>query len=709
MKPHATTRIASLLALALLALPTAAQVKDYKDIKYPNLPDFKIPRPEVYTLDNGMKVFLMEDHEVPLINVVARIRTGSNYDPPDKVGLGEIFGQVQREGGTASMNGDQIDDFLEARAASIETSIGGDVGFASMNCLAEDFGDVFALFNDVLRKPVFAEDKIEVAKVQSNTGIARRNDSIAGIAGREFSRLVYGPDTSLGRMTEYATIAAITRDDLIAWHQKYYHPNNVYLGVVGDFDSAAMKKQIADTFGGWARGPEFKEPAPTYAMSKPGVYSVEKSDVTQAYVRIGHLGIRQDNPDYFAVQVMNEVLGGGFASRLFSNVRSKKGLAYSVGGGIGSDFVRPGAFSVGLSTKSETMAASVDALMEEVHGIIDNPPSKAEVDKATESILNSFIFNYTSRQQILGQQMLHAYYGLPDNWLATYRDNIEKVTGADVARVAKKYIHPDQLITLIVGKSADFDKPVASLGKGVTALDIAIAAPPDTRAKVERSVANVADGARLFALAGKKLGGKGDAIETVSASFDVTVKMGGQSMQLAQDMAYAFPDKLHTALKTPMGEQITVLNGEQGVTTAGGQSQALPKDRVDDSLKAISRDLLILESRVGAPGLETVAAGEDEVGGVRCSVVSVAYMDTESQLCIDASGIVIRQAYQGKHPLRGAPGLVEVVYGDYAEIDGRMVPRKRVVTFEGEEVLSMTLKSMQINPRLDPSMFEITK
>ncbi len=704
MKHNTTIRIAALIVAVLLVAPLAAQVKDVKDIKYPKLPDFKIPQPEVYTLANGMQIFLMEDHELPLINVTARIRTGSNYDPADKVGLGGIFGQVQREGGTKNMSGRELNDFLEARAASVETSLGGDVGFASMDCLKEDFADVFAIFRDVLRYPVFDEEKIELAKVQTNTGIARRNDQIAGITGREFSRLMYGKDTALGRLTEYATVNAITRDDLLAWHEKFYHPNQMMLGVVGDFDPAEMRKTIEATFGDWEKGPDFSAPAPSFAMAEPGSYFIEKEDVTQAYVRIGHLGIQQSHPDYHAVQVMNEILSGSFASRLFSNVRSAKGLAYSVFGGIGSSFVRPGIFQVGLSTKSETMAASVDALREEIDGIINIPPTKDEMSRSKESILNSFIFNYTSRSQILGQQMTFAFYGMPEDFLATYRDKIEAVSAADVTRVAKTHIHPDNMVLMVVGKSADFDRPMDSFGT-VKPIDIAIAPPADNRGEVVRSAANVEAGAALVAKAGSAVGGGNTQVEAVSASYDLSLKMGGQSMQLVTEVTFQMPDKVHTTIKTPMGDQVIVLNGKEGYQMAGGQSQPLGGDRVQDSLKQLPRDLLVLATHYGNAGFEAVATGESEVNGAACTDVSVVYMEAESRICIDGDGTVLRQAYQGKHPLQGTPGLIEVVFENYEEVDGMMVPKVRTMNFDGQEVMKMSLKTMDINPELDQAMF----
>ena len=193
-----------------------AQVDDYKEIDYPKLGKFEIPTPEVVELDNGLKIFLLEDHELPLIEVTARIRTGSAWEPAEKTGLARIMGTVQRTGGTATMTGDEIDDFLEARAASVETGVSTSEGSASMDCLVDDFDEVFAVFLDVLRTPQFSEDKIELAKVQANTGIARRNDDVSGITRREFNRLIYGYDSPLARMEEPT--------DRHGGHDRRHHP-----------------------------------------------------------------------------------------------------------------------------------------------------------------------------------------------------------------------------------------------------------------------------------------------------------------------------------------------------------------------------------------------------------------------------------------------------------------------------------------------------
>ena len=472
------TRIATILTLLVLAAPVMAQVTRYTEIKNTPLPEFKVPEPETFTLKNGMRVFLMEDREIPIISVRAIVRTGSFWEPQSKIGLARLTGVVQRTGGTTSMTGDQMDDFLEARAAFVETGIGGDAGNATMNCLKQDFDDVFKVYIDVLRNPKFSEDKLELAKVQSNSNISRRNDNVGGITGREIGRLVYGDTSPIVSMEEYATIAAITRDDLVAWHKTYYVPNNIMLGVSGDFDPKTMRKAIEKAFASWSKGPA---PAigkiPYQTKAKPGVFFIEKADVTQANIAMAHLGIEQTNPDFFAAQVMNEVLGGGFSGRLVNQIRTKKGLAYSVSGGLGAAFDRPGLMRLGMQTKSVSVLEAIAALKEEVKGITLAPPTDAEMQLAKESILNSFIFNYDSRSGILAQQMSNAYHGLPANYLEMYRTNIEKVTKDDVLRVAKQYVHVDELAILVVGRAADFPKPLDTLGK-VTNVDITIPKRP---------------------------------------------------------------------------------------------------------------------------------------------------------------------------------------------------------------------------------------
>jgi predicted Zn-dependent peptidase len=699
-------KLAAVLLLAAAAiLPAAAQAKAWSDIKYPALPAFPIPKPQVVDLPNGMKVFLLEDRELPLISVTALVRAGANWEPAGKIGLAGLTGSVQRTGGTAKMTGDQIDDFLAARAASVETFIGDDAGSASMDCLGQDFDAVLPIFADVLRRPAFAQDKLDVAKVQANAGIARRNDNVGGITGREIAKLVYGADSPIARQTEYATIAAIARQDLVDFHAKYYHPNNVYLGVVGDFDSKEMLAKLQAAFGDWPKGPAFDGAAVPYRTTpNPGLFFIEKSDVNQANIVLAELGIEQKNPDYFPVQVMNEAFGGGFSARLFSNVRSKKGLAYSVRGSLGADFLYPGMFQAGLQTASSNMSRAIDAMKFEINDLVANPPSDDEIRRAKESILNSFIFNYDSRRKILGQQLSYAFYGLPADYLETYRANIEKVTREDVARVAKQYVKPENLSVLVVGKAADFDKPLAELGT-VTTLDIAIPPPPAAGPKVEKTAASLAAGKAAWQRAVQAMtGGKPfapAALETVS-SIALTQPM---AMTLKQTSLAVFPDRRRTVQVLPMGEQVTVLDGAGGFVQMGPRSMPLAGEQLERTSREFARQLTTLLRYAGDPGLEAVAAGKETVDGVAAEIVQITYRGAETRLWIGPDGRVIKQAHSTMNPATRAPGNAEILLSDWRETGGVKLPFKQVTRFDGQEAATATIESVTLDPKVDPALF----
>jgi zinc protease len=454
-----------------------AQSGDWKQIQAPPLHTFSPQVPKRVELPNGLVLMLQEDHELPLIRGQALIRGGSRDEPAGKVGLVQIFGQVWRTGGTKTKTGDQLDDFLEARAAKVETGGGRDSTSISWDCLKDNFDDVLKLFVELLRQPEFRSEKISLAKRQVTTSISRRNDSPFQIAFREASKLVYGADSPYARVPEYVTVGAVGREDLVNWHASHVAPNNIILGVVGDFDAAKMESQLREAFGGWAKGAEVPKRHDTFKDPKPGIYFAPKDDVTASMVQMVDLGTTKDNPDYYAIDVFNEFFGGSFSSRLFSNIRSKKGLAYTVSGGVGTDYDHPGMVRLSMGTKSSTTAAAIDAFNEELDALKTKPATPEELAKAKDSILNSFIFRFDSKEKVLWERMTYEKYGYPADFLERYRTGVEKVSQEDVARVGQKYIHKDKLAILVVGKAADFDRLLSTFGP-VTELDISIPEPP---------------------------------------------------------------------------------------------------------------------------------------------------------------------------------------------------------------------------------------
>jgi zinc protease len=450
---------------------------NWKQIAIPKLPPFNPPQPKRVELPNGMIVFLTENHELPLISGAAMIRGGSDSEPADKAGLVDLYGETWRIGGTEKLSGDQLDDYLEALAAKVETGGGDSDTTVSFNCLKADFKDVLEVFVDLLRHPAFREDKLALAKKQMDSSISRRNDETEDIAQMQTDVLGYGKDSAYARIPEYATVAAVTREDLLQWHQQHTTPNNIIFGVVGDFDSKEMEATLRQAFGDWAKGEKVEEPKVTITPAKPGIYLVDKSDVNQSEVRMIGMGIERRSPDYFALQVMNEIFGGGFSSRLFVNLRTKAGLAYSVGGGVGSNWDHPGLTVLEIGTKTETTTEAVKGLWEQVDLLKKEPPSELEMKRAKDQILNSFIFNFDTPAKIQREQETYEFYGYPSDFLERFRTGVEKVTSADVSRVANQYIHKEDLKVLVVGNASEFEKQLAALGP-VTPIDIAIPPPP---------------------------------------------------------------------------------------------------------------------------------------------------------------------------------------------------------------------------------------
>jgi zinc protease len=470
--------ISVLVGISILSNETVAQ-SDWRQIPIRPLRAFQPKQPKRIQLPNGMVIFLQEDRELPLIDGVARVRGGSREEPANKLGLIDIYAEVWRTGGTKTQTGDQLDDFLEIRAAKVETNGASDSTTIGWSCLKSDFDDVFKIVADLLHEPEFRDDKIDIAQKGEFDNISRRNDDIGGIAARESVKLAYGPQNPYARVPEYSTVAAITRQDLIDWHRSHVHPNNIIVGITGDFDSATMETKLRKAFTGWPKGPAVKKAEIQFRPAKPGYYVIPKEDVNQSAIRMVDLGTTRDNPDYYAIEVFNEAFGGGFSSRLFRDLRTAKGLAYSVGGGIGTGFDHPGMVRLSMGTKSQTTVEAIQGLYDEIDTLNKNPISDDEIKRAKDSILNSFVFNFDSPDKVLRERMAYEFYGYPADFLEKYRVGIEKVQTADVARAAAKYLHKDKLAILVVGNTSEFDKPLSSLGP-VTTVDITIPPPPGT-------------------------------------------------------------------------------------------------------------------------------------------------------------------------------------------------------------------------------------
>ena len=463
-----------LLTMAWAKPAQAIEAKPYEALTFPPLGDIVIPDYERYELDNGLVVYLMEDHDLPLVSGSATFRTGSYLEPAEKAGLAGITGQAMRLGGSLAHPPEVLNEMLEQRAASVETSIGNTSGSASFSSLTEDLETVFDLFAEVITQPAFDPTQFELIKSRSAGSIARRNDDPDDIVSREFRKLVYGSESPYARVVEYANLDNIGLEDVAGFYAATLTPANTILGIVGDFEPDAMKAQIDRTLGQWANTGTVDLPAPPVGeQQQAGLFVVNQPQLTQSYIHVGHIGDELSSPYHAPMVVLNEVLNG-FGGRLFNEIRSRQGLAYSVYAVWSPRFDHNGLFIGGGQTRSETTVPFIQSIYTEIEKIRSEPVSENELAFAKDSVLNSFVFNFQTPSQTLSRVIRYEFYGYPQDFVFQYRDNVERATAQEVLAAAQSELTPEKLITVVVGNTADIQPGLETLDVQMTALDVTI-------------------------------------------------------------------------------------------------------------------------------------------------------------------------------------------------------------------------------------------
>ena len=441
--------------LSLVLVPALAHAQGGAITEHPEKLNFS---PLTYTppvakdhrvvLKNGVVAYIIEDRALPLVTVQATIRAGVWLEPAGKEGLARLTGSQMRAGGTKSLTAEQFDERADFLAAQIGSSMGDTSASASLNCLSDNLDDSLKLFFEMLREPRFQDDRLKLAKDQILQDMKKRNDESEAIEGREFGVLVYGEDHVSNRFTTEASITSITSADLKSFHDTYYYPANMILAVSGAFSKADMVKKLEAAFADWPSPKRVVGQIPQGIRSAaPGIYRVSK-DVNQGRVSVGLPTVMRTSPDIYALEVMNEILGGsGFTARITKRVRSDEGLAYSAGSGISFGAFFPGRFRAGFQSKSSTVAYALQLVYEEIKRMRDTPVTDEELVTIKNNIIQTFPSNFESKAQQASLFAADEYSKRDPLYWSTYRDRIQAVTAADVQRVAKQYLVPEKLIT----------------------------------------------------------------------------------------------------------------------------------------------------------------------------------------------------------------------------------------------------------------------
>lgn len=462
-------KLSSLLTIItfLVLFSGSAGAVDLNSLVYPALNQIAIPEVEEIKLDNGMRLYLLEDKTLPLIQASVRIHGGSYLDPVEKIGLAEFCGELLRTGGTEKYSSDELDELLESIGGSAETSIDVIAGSLKLSMLSSYTELAMDVMAEILQRPVFEQAKFEQLMVAARSSVSRRNDQPSSIGDREFEKVIYGKDSPYARHTEYATLNAISRDDLKAFHQRVFRPENVQMAIWGDIDSKQIVELVKKHFGAWEKG---KEPIPDFPkvdyQFDTRTNFVDLPDVSQSNVYIGHLGGRLTDEDHPHRIVMNNILGVGFGSRLFKQVRSKAGLAYSVYGVFTANLSYPGTFYNYVSTKSESTVKAIRMIIDEIKRIQNEEPTAEELKLGRDRYLNTFVFNFDSKGKIIERLVYYDFFGLPKDFLNKQMEMVKTTTAADVTAAAKKYLKPESLRILVVGAAEKLDEPLAALKNG---------------------------------------------------------------------------------------------------------------------------------------------------------------------------------------------------------------------------------------------------
>jgi zinc protease len=451
------------LCLALSATAGARQALDRKKVPPPGpTPELRVPVWTKTTLANGADLIVSEKHDLPLVSFSITFLGGANqFEPAERTGVASLTASMMSEG-TKTRDGEALSNALQLLGTDVSTAVGGESGSVSFVATTGKFAQTLDVLADMLLNSTFPADALERLRAQRLVALTQGRAQPGTIASRVFPKVLYGSGHPYGRVSTEASIKAITRDDVAKFHGEYFKPGRALITVVGDVTAAAAKPVIEKALSAWSASgsrPEFSYPA-FPARQKTTIYLVDRPGAAQSTVAIGHPGPPRGTPDYYAMQVMNTMLGGMFQSRLNANIREEKGYSYGVSSGFAYG-KGPGAFRTGGDIVGDKTDAALVEFMKELRGILGaRPVTDEELQTAKDSLIQRLPATFASVSAINGALTSLWTQGLPDDYYQQYTKAIAAVTKDDVLRVAKKYIEIDRLAIVIVGDRASIDAPL---------------------------------------------------------------------------------------------------------------------------------------------------------------------------------------------------------------------------------------------------------
>ncbi len=687
-----------MITTLLLVGCSSHKLRPVDKLKYPALNEIKVPEVVTDTLSNGMKVYFLVDNRLPIIRLQAQAHSGGVTDPIDKIGLAELAASSITSS-SEKYPAEDLKQILTDNAISLGGYASSTNAIIYLSSLIEDKDLAMSIFSDVLKNPTFDEEEFETSKTRTVSSIYRRNDEASSIAFREFQKIIFGADYPKNYQSEIYTINNITRDDLRNFYSEYFYPNNLTLTVHGDFEIETMKNELEYYFNTWYSLLEYKKisiPEPK-TDSKTNVFVVDKQDASQTWVLIGHRSnLLFSDDDYPAMQLLNEILGGGMTSRVYKSVRVEKGLSYTPGAYFAATYKDPGLLYLMAPTATENTILAAQALVEELRLITNEKVTKEELQYAKDSYFNSFVFKYEKPEYTLNSIKTYDYYGYDRNFANILKDKIEKVTIDDVYRVAQKYLKPDDLIYLFVGNKDEFIDDVSVLGE-VENLDITI------KETAEGEVLDYQKGKEIFSKFLNQVKSKTPITSLVATStITQTSPMGDLALEKTTNII--FPNMINDKIETPMGAMSTIINKDKGTQKMSGQSMPLPAEQLTQMIDQI---YLSYFGWLYDPSKLSIGYLQDEiVNDVDYQVVKIQYKDSSMKLWFDKASGLPSIASETMDSPQGVM-VIKSTFSNYQMSDSVLCPMTIEMTLpNGTLINSTTYKSIKFNVEISEDNFD---
>jgi zinc protease len=671
---------------------------------------FTFPAYETRKLANGLTVFVIEDHRQPLVSYRLLLEAGASAHPTDKGGLAFMTAQLLRQG-TQTRSSQDIATAIDRVGGNLGASADDDTALVSASVVKSAADLALELMADIVLRPAFKQDEIDRARRQVLSGLQ------INYTDAEYLAPVVAARTILGNHP-YAfpvegtpdTLRALTRDDIVAFHRARYSPAGAFMAVSGDIKADAVVAQLEQHFKGWTT------PAPAAVTLPPPpppartVLVLDKPDAVQTQIVVGSVGIERSDPSYFPLLIANQIFGGSFNSRLNLKLRAQEGLTY--GARSSFDTLREtGIFRVSTFTRTEETGKALAMILDLLEDFRKMPATEAELNEAKSYLVGSFVIANETPSQIAGRVLDAAKFRLPADYWAKYRDRVQAVTAADVAKAVRDHIDPARMAIVAVGNAKVFAAALDKLGKARQILfsNLDLMQPDLTRAAETSAPATpeaIAKGKAALRAAADALGGaKALGIKDLVSTGSITLSTPQGQLQGEFTTEVLYPDKIKSSIALPMGQMVQAFDGSAAWAQMGPQQMDLPA-----AMHAEMRRTVLLAGTIGVlrealEGRAQVQALEPvEADGRTLTVVNWTMNGQDVKLFVDAAThLPAKAAFRSVTPQGAADA--EVRWTDYREVDGVKIAGTVTTYRGGEKYAETVVKEVRFNTGLDPASF----